>query len=126
MKGPHQSHDQPLVGVVVPIFRHSVLLVDAIESVLAQVAPFGIKIVLVNDGCPQKETDVVCRHFARTYPEQITYLRKPNGGLSDARNHGIRHILNMETRVTFIVANLGTVRASRIGKKRKFSIYTIR
>ena len=93
MKGPHQSHDQPLVGVVVPIFRHSVLLVDAIESVLAQVAPFGIKIVLVNDGCPQKETDVVCRHFARTYPEQITYLRKPNGGLSDARNHCIRHIL---------------------------------
>ena len=93
MKNTLQIHDQPLVAVVVPIFRHSVLLVDAIESVLAQIAPFGIKIILVNDGCPQTETDVVCRHFARTYAPQITYLRKPNGGLSDARNHGVRHIL---------------------------------
>lgn len=83
----------PRVAVVVPIFRHSVLLSEAIESVLAQQAEFQIRLVLVNDGCPHTETDLVCREYALSYPERITYLRKPNGGLSDARNHGIRHAL---------------------------------
>lgn len=83
----------PRVAVVVPIFRHSVLLSEAIESVLAQRAGFQIQLVLVNDGCPHAETDLVCREYALSYPERITYLRKPNGGLSDARNHGIRHAL---------------------------------
>lgn len=83
----------PRLAVVVPIFRHSVLLAEAIESVLAQRADFPIQLVLVNDGCPHRETDLVCREYALSYPDRITYLRKPNGGLSDARNHGIRHAL---------------------------------
>ncbi len=83
----------PRLAVVVPIYRHSVLLAEAIESVLAQRAGFPIQLVLVNDGCPHRETDLVCREYALSYPERITYLRKPNGGLSDARNHGIRHAL---------------------------------
>ena len=84
---------RPQLAVVVPIFRHSVLLTEAIESVLAQRANFPIQLVLVNDGCPHCETDLICREYALSYPEQITYLRKHNGGLSDARNHGIRHTL---------------------------------
>ncbi|MBO9357385.1 glycosyltransferase [Bordetella petrii] len=84
----------PRLAVVVPIFRHSVLLCEAIESVLAQKADFGIHVVLVNDGCPFEETDAVCREYALSYSGQITYLRKPNGGLSDARNYGIRYVLS--------------------------------
>ncbi|SIT87120.1 glycosyltransferase [Pontibaca methylaminivorans] len=84
----------PRVAVVVPIFRHSVLLSEAIESALAQRAGFRIQLVLVNDGCPHPETDEVCHEYALSYPDHITYLRKPNGGLSDARNHGIRHALS--------------------------------
>ncbi|KRW93153.1 glycosyltransferase [Paracoccus sp. MKU1] len=83
----------PRLAVVVPIFRHSVLLAEAIESVLAQRTDFPLQLVLVNDGCPHRETDLVCREYALSYPDRITYLRKPNGGLSDARNHGIRHAL---------------------------------
>lgn len=83
----------PRVAVVVPIFRHSVLLSEAIESVLAQQADFAIRLVLVSDGCPHRETDLVCRSYAIAHPDRVTYLRKPNGGLSDARNHGIRHAL---------------------------------
>jgi glycosyltransferase involved in cell wall biosynthesis len=82
------------VAVVVPIFRHSVLLSEAVDSVLAQKADFGIKLVLVNDGCPHAETDAVCLDYARAYPDQVVYLRKANGGLSDARNHGIRYVLD--------------------------------
>ncbi len=83
----------PAIAVVVPIFRHSVLLSEAIESVLDQRGDAQIAIILVNDGCPHQETDRVCRDYAMAYPDRVTYLRKPNGGLSDARNHGIRHAL---------------------------------
>lgn len=87
------TQDLPRVAVVIPIFRHSVLQVEAIESALAQDAPFPVQVVLVNDGCPHRETDLVCLDYARSHPDRVTYLRKPNGGLSDARNHGIRHVL---------------------------------
>lgn len=83
----------PSVVVVIPIFRHSVLLSEAIDSVLDQRAGVFIRIVLVNDGCPHHETDQVCRDYALACPDRITYLHKANGGLSDARNHGIRYAL---------------------------------
>jgi len=83
----------PRLAVVVPIFRHSVLVSEAIESVLEQQAGFGLRLVLVNDGCPHRETEQICRDYALAWPDRITYLRKPNGGLSDARNFGIRHVL---------------------------------
>jgi glycosyltransferase involved in cell wall biosynthesis len=86
--------EAPRLAVVVPIFRHSALLSEAVDSILAQQAEFGILLVLVNDGCPHLETDAVCLDYARTYPDRVVYLRKPNGGLSDARNHGIRHVLD--------------------------------
>lgn len=82
------------VAVVIPVFRHSVLLTEAIESVLNQSADFPVWLVLVNDGCPHLETDEVCRAYAFSHPDRVIYLRKPNGGLSDARNHGIRHVLD--------------------------------
>ncbi|SNS43780.1 glycosyltransferase [Tropicimonas sediminicola] len=83
----------PRIAVIVPIFRHSVLLAEAVQSVLDQRADFGIHIFLVNDGCPHAETEAVCRDYALACPDRVTYLRKPNGGLSDARNHGIRHAM---------------------------------
>ena len=82
------------IGVVIPVFRHSVLLVEAIESALAQDAVQVPLIVIVNDGCPHRETEAVCRAYAMAWPDRIRYVRKPNGGLSDARNVGIRHVLD--------------------------------
>lgn len=83
----------PRLAVIVPIFRHSSLVIEAIEAVLAQRLSGGLRLLLVNDGCPFRETHEVCASYAMAYPQIITYLRKPNGGLSDARNCGIRHVL---------------------------------
>ncbi len=88
------SRAAPRIAVVVPIFRHSVLLAEAAQCIFDQEAPFDIHLVLINDGCPHRETDAVCRDLQLAHPDSVTYLRKPNGGLSDARNHGIRHVLN--------------------------------
>lgn len=94
--------DQPVsprLAIIIPVYKHSVLLVDALESALNQQTDFGIHIVIVNDGCPFVETDAVCREYAVKYPEKITYLYKKNGGLSDARNYGLRYVLENFERV---------------------------
>ncbi|WP_075217278.1 glycosyltransferase [Mongoliimonas terrestris] len=80
------------VAVVIPAYKHSVLLTEAVEAVLAQVAPFGIATVIVDDGCPFPETQEIGRTYALAEPS-VHYLRKPNGGLSSARNHGIAYAL---------------------------------
>lgn len=86
-------NDHPTVVIVTPIYKHSVLLSEAVESVLAQETDFPLHLVLVNDGCVHAETEAACLDYALTYPERVTYLRKPNGGLSSARNHGIDYTL---------------------------------
>ncbi|OAP34050.1 glycosyltransferase [Sinorhizobium americanum] len=54
----------PKVAVVVPAYKHSVLLAEAVESALAQEAPFDIAVVIVDDGCPFPETGQVGRTYA--------------------------------------------------------------
>lgn len=79
---------KPRVVVVIPVFKHPGLLAEAVESVLAQTASFDIATIIVNDGCPFPETEDVGLAYAMSY-ESVFYLRKPNGGLSSARNFGI-------------------------------------
>ena len=84
---------EPRLAIVVPVHGHPVLVNEALESALAQRADFGIHTVVVNDGCPHPETHDVLRAFALAHPDRLTYLRRPNGGLSAARNTGIAHVL---------------------------------
>lgn len=80
------------VAIVIPVFKHSALLAEAIESALAQRSRYDIRIVIVDDGCPFPETEQIGRAYALTR-DRVEYLRKPNGGLSSARNRGIDHCL---------------------------------
>lgn len=79
----------PRVAIVIPVYKHGVLVAEAIACALEQDADLSIAIIIVNDGCKFAETEQVCRDFALAYPDQVTYLYRPNGGLSAARNTGI-------------------------------------
>lgn len=83
----------PLVAIVIPVFKHSVLLDEAIASALNQETSFDYRIVIVNDGCPFPETHLAALDHARADPQRIVYLRQRNGGLSAARNAGIEFAL---------------------------------
>ncbi|MBG6165233.1 glycosyltransferase involved in cell wall biosynthesis [Labrenzia sp. EL_195] len=76
------------IAILIPVFKHSVLLTEAIDSALTQEAPFNIAVVIVDDGCPFPETAQVAQAYALAH-DNVYYLRKPNGGLSSARNYGI-------------------------------------
>lgn len=87
------SSSEVKLAIVIPVFKHSMLIAEAIESALSQVTDFEFRVVIINDGCPYPETELTCSAYARTYPNRVHYLRKKNGGLSSARNFGIEYSL---------------------------------
>lgn len=84
-----QDISRTKLAIVLPVFKHSGLVVEAIHSALEDP---GVVIVAVNDGCPFEDTDHTLGEFALAEP-RVHYIRKPNGGLSSARNHGIDYVL---------------------------------
>lgn len=91
---PPEPDTTPRLAIVVPVYGHAVLVGEALQSALDQQTDFAAQIVVVNDGCPQAETDQMLSTISEAYPDRITYLRKPNGGLSSARNFAINHVLS--------------------------------
>ena len=73
-----------LVSVVIPNYNCSAFLPAALESVFAQTYP-NVEVLVVDDG----STDDSLRVLER-YVDRVRVLRQPNGGVSAARNHGIR------------------------------------
>lgn len=76
-----------MISVIVPIYNVSQYLPQCLDSILAQTWQ-DIEIILVDDGskdeCPQ-----LCDQYAAK-DARIRVIHKPNGGLSDARNAGMR------------------------------------
>lgn len=74
--------DAPSVSVIITTYDHAHYLADSIGSCLSQQHP-DLEVIVVDDGSNDDPEVVV-----RRYPE-VRYLRKPNGGLSSARNAGL-------------------------------------
>lgn len=70
------------VSIVIPCYGQAHWLPDAIESALNQTYK-NIEVIVVNDGSPDNTSEV-----ARKYP--VILVEKENGGLSSARNAGIK------------------------------------
>lgn len=75
----------PRTSVVIPTFNRSRDVVRAARSVLAQTMP-AFEILIVDDGSIDDTARVVA-----DLPPPVRYLHKDNGGVSSARNLGIRH-----------------------------------
>ena len=83
----------PRLAIILPVYRHSMLVTEAVHSALAQEGGEALHLVIVNDGCPHPETARVLSTIACADPQRVTVLTRPNGGLSAARNTGITHVL---------------------------------
>jgi len=71
------------ISVVVPTFNRAHTLPRALDSILCQRLP-ATEIIVVDDGSQDGTEDLIRRRYS-----QVCYLRKPNGGVSSARNRGI-------------------------------------
>lgn len=77
-----------LVSVIIPIYNVEAYLERCIESVINQTYK-NIEVLLINDGSPD-DSEVICLKYQEK-DDRICYKKKSNGGLSSARNYGLRY-----------------------------------
>lgn len=78
---------EKLVSVIVPIYKVEKYLEKCLDSIIKQTYK-NTEIILVDDGSPDK-----CGEICDTYinkDNRIKVFHKKNGGLSDARNYGLK------------------------------------
>lgn len=74
-------------SIIIPIYNSEDYLRRCIESCRNQTFR-DIEIILVNDGSTDA-SEAICQDFAKK-DLRIVYVKKENGGLSDARNYGLK------------------------------------
>ena len=77
----------PYFSVIIPVYNVEKYLPQCVESVLTQSFE-NIEVILVDDGSPDN-CPAICDEFANK-DSRVRVIHKQNGGLSDARNYGIR------------------------------------
>ena len=77
----------PLVSVVVPIYNVELYLKECVASILSQTYK-NIEVILVDDESPDL-CGKICDDYA-AMDGRIKVVHKKNGGLSDARNAGMK------------------------------------
>ena len=75
-------------SVVIPVYKVEEYLDQCVESVLQQTYS-NLEVILVDDGSPDR-CGAMCDDWA-TKDDRVRVIHQENGGLSAARNTGIRH-----------------------------------
>lgn len=74
----------PIISVIIPTYNRKEIVCEAIQSVLQQ-EPKNFEIIVVDDGSTDGTAD-----FLQSLNLPITIIKKENGGVSSARNAGIK------------------------------------
>ncbi|CAN2250448.1 putative glycosyl transferase involved in biofilm matrix formation [Bacillus subtilis] len=77
----------PVVSIVVPMYNVEPFIEECIDSLLRQTLS-DIEIILVNDGTPDRSGEIAEDYAKRD--ARIRVMHQANGGLSSARNAGIK------------------------------------
>jgi glycosyltransferase involved in cell wall biosynthesis len=77
----------PKVSIIIPCYNQAKYLPEALHSILDQTHQ-NWECIIVNDGSPD-ETEEVAKKWCEQ-DSRFVYLYKENGGLSSARNYGIK------------------------------------
>lgn len=83
---PPGEGEAGLVSVIVPAYNRAYLVVQTIDSILAQ-RYAKVEVIVADDGSRDNTREVVA---AYTDP-RVRYFHQQNGGLASARNLGLRH-----------------------------------
>ncbi len=81
------SETTPKVSIIMPVYNGDAFLKDSIGSILCQTF-HDFELLLIDDGSTDG-SGATCRNFQQN-DERIRYVHQKNGGISSARNHGLR------------------------------------
>lgn len=77
----------PLISVIVPVYKVEKYLHRCIDSILAQTYE-NIEVLLIDDGSPD-QSGAICDDY-QAKDSRVRVFHKENGGVSSARNLGLR------------------------------------
>lgn len=78
--------NQPLISVIVPIYNVEKYLVRCLDSLAAQTYR-NLEVILIDDGSTDDSGAIADRYVKKD--KRFYVIHQQNGGLSNARNHGI-------------------------------------
>lgn len=78
------------VSVIVPVYNTEKYIKKCLDSIYAQTMK-DLEIIIVNDGS-EDYSEAVIKQWIEQHKNkiEIKYIKKENGGLSDARNYGVK------------------------------------
>ena len=81
-----------IISCIIPMYNSSKTIIRALDSIRKQTYQEGVlQIIVIDDGSTDNSIDLV-QDFKRTYSTMnITLLKKKNGGVSSARNAGLKY-----------------------------------
>lgn len=77
------------VSVIIPVYNVEKYLERCLDSLLNQKFK-DYELIIVNDGSPDNSQDIIDR-YVKKYPKKIRAFKKENGGISTARNLGLKN-----------------------------------
>lgn len=88
----NSNYNLPIFSIVMACYNVENYIEEAIDSVINQSFDFEkyVEIILVDDGSSDS-TNEICNSYVESYPNNIKYFFKENGGQASARNLGIKH-----------------------------------
>ena len=78
------------VSVIVPVYNVEKYIDKCLDSLVNQTLE-DIEIIVVNDGSPDNSQKII-DEYVKQYPDKVKSFIKENGGLSDTRNFGLKHV----------------------------------
>lgn len=77
------------ISVIVPVYNVEDLLSKCLDSLVNQTFE-DYEVIVVNDGSPDNSQKIIDDYYNK-YPNIIRPFKKENGGLSSARNYGLKY-----------------------------------
>ncbi len=76
-----------LLSVIIPVYNLENYIAKCLDSIISQINE-KLEIILIDDGSKDKSAEI-CQEYEKKY-QQIKYFYQENGGVSVARNNGLR------------------------------------
>ena len=86
-----EGHSELSISVVIPMYNATKTIERALNSIKGQTLKCNYQIIVVNDGSKDNSQEIVEKYIADNPQLNITLINQLNGGVSKARNTGLKH-----------------------------------